>query len=152
MSAPPLEKTAATPRTECKSLLPDAVAAALANGGGKRKENVREDVAEESHDIPEATEESRDVGIEGPSAPNGAQPADKFPPGPSEILPNPLIEGMDPENIETGVLIPLKTVLEVQADHTVLQAYITRAPTKCASDVMEYVLVPSYPRLPRGLV
>lgn len=65
--------------------------------------------------------------------------ADKPPPGPSEIVPNPLIEGLDLEAIDKGVLIPLKTTLEVRQDHSVVPAYITRSPTKCASEVMKYV-------------
>ena len=63
--------------------------------------------------------------------------ADRPPPGPSEIIPNPLIEGIDHKALDKGVLIPLKTTLEVRQDHTVVPAYITRSPTKCASEVMK---------------
>ena len=63
--------------------------------------------------------------------------ADKPPPGPCEVVSNPLIEGTDHKTLDKGVLIPLKTTLEVRQDHTVVSAYITRTPTKCASDVMK---------------
>ena len=63
--------------------------------------------------------------------------ADKPPPGPSEVISNPLIERIDRKALDKGVLIPLKTTLEVRQDHQVLSAYITRAPTKCASEVMK---------------
>jgi len=150
MSAPPLEKTAATPRTEWKSLQLDGVVATatLANGERRGKENSREGLTDEPNPVSDAADEVRggeDAIVDGLSTSNGSQPADKFPPGPSEILSNPLLEGLDLGNIEKGILIPLKTVLEVRADHAVLQAYITRAPTKCASDVMEHVLIPNLP-------
>ena len=63
--------------------------------------------------------------------------ADRPPPGPSEIISNPLIEGIDHKALDKGVLIPLKTTLEVRQDHAVVSAYVTRAPTKCASEVMK---------------
>jgi hypothetical protein len=137
------EKTAATPRTEGKGVLPGGVAAVLPNGGGNGKENCQASALEpELQQTPAIVDNGIPVGagpIDAPTAPGYSQAVDKSPPGPSVIVPNPLIENLDPEAIEAGVLIPLKTVLEVRADHTVLQAYVTRAPTKCASDVMEYV-------------
>jgi tRNA-specific adenosine deaminase 3 len=35
-------------------------------------------------------------------------------------------------------LIPLKTTQEVRQDHTITHAYITRAPTRQANDVITY--------------
>ena len=64
--------------------------------------------------------------ITGPSAP-------RMSPG---ILPNPLIDGLLPQCSKRGVLIPLKTTQEVRQDHTIVQAFITRVPTKCANDVI----------------
>lgn len=63
--------------------------------------------------------------------------ADRPPPGPSEVLPNPLIQGIDYKALDKGVLIPLKTTLEVRQSHAVVSAYITRSPTRCASEVMK---------------
>lgn len=53
------------------------------------------------------------------------------------VLPNPLIDDLNPESLKKGVLIPLKTTQEVRQDHTIVQALITRAPTKSANDVLE---------------
>ncbi|KAL6824352.1 cytidine deaminase-like protein [Trichoderma sp. SZMC 28015] len=50
--------------------------------------------------------------------------------------PNPLIDDLRAQNLPRGVLIPLKTTQEVRQDHTIVQAYITRAPTKSANDVI----------------
>ncbi|SPO03422.1 related to TAD3 Subunit of tRNA-specific adenosine-34 deaminase [Cephalotrichum gorgonifer] len=66
--------------------------------------------------------------------------ADRPPPGPSEVVPNPLLEGIDHKAIDKGVLIPLKTTLEVRQDHSVVSAYITRSPTRCANELKEGVL------------
>ncbi|PKS06979.1 hypothetical protein jhhlp_005576 [Lomentospora prolificans] len=66
----------------------------------------------------------------------GSTGFDKPLPGPVQIHPNPLIEGIDVTSLQKGVLIPLKTTLEVRQDHDNVQAYITRAPTKCANEVM----------------
>lgn len=52
------------------------------------------------------------------------------------ILPNPLTDGLVPQCSKRGVLIPLKTTQEVRQDHTIVQAFITRVPTKCANDVI----------------
>ncbi|KND94087.1 tRNA-specific adenosine deaminase subunit tad3 [Tolypocladium ophioglossoides CBS 100239] len=52
------------------------------------------------------------------------------------ILPNPLTDDLKGTNLGQGVLIPLKTTQEVRQDHTIVQAYITRAPTKSANDVI----------------
>ncbi|RBR07691.1 hypothetical protein FVER53590_09526 [Fusarium verticillioides] len=56
--------------------------------------------------------------------------------GPSEILSNPLIDDLKEGHTRRGVLIPLKTTQEVRQDHTITHAYITRAPTKQANDVI----------------
>ncbi|KAG6038101.1 hypothetical protein E4U41_004551 [Claviceps citrina] len=50
--------------------------------------------------------------------------------------PNPLIDDLKPKHLGKGVLIPLKTTQEVRQDHTIVQAYITRAPTKSANEVI----------------
>lgn len=60
------------------------------------------------------------------------------------ILPNPLIDDLKGTNSGQGVLIPLKTTQEVRQDHTIVQAYITRAPTKSANDVITYVALPAW--------
>lgn len=52
------------------------------------------------------------------------------------VLPNPLIDDLNPGRLNKGVLIPLKTTQEVRQDHTIVQALITRAPTRCANDVL----------------
>lgn len=59
--------------------------------------------------------------------------------GPCEVSPNPLINDLKKEHLRRGVLIPLKTTQEVRQDHTIVQAWITRAPTKLANDVITYV-------------
>ncbi|KAH6608090.1 trna-specific adenosine deaminase subunit tad3 [Trichoderma cornu-damae] len=51
-------------------------------------------------------------------------------------LPNPLIDDLRAQNLPRGVLIPLKTTQEVYQDHTIVQAIITRAPTKSANDIV----------------
>lgn len=56
--------------------------------------------------------------------------------GPCEVAPNPLIDDLKPNNLRRGVLIPLKTTQEVRQDHVIVQAWITRAPTKLANDVI----------------
>lgn len=53
------------------------------------------------------------------------------------VLPNPLTDDLNPDSLKKGVLIPLKTTQEVRQDHTIVQALITRAPTKSANDVLE---------------
>lgn len=55
--------------------------------------------------------------------------------------PNPLIDDLRAQNLPRGVLIPLKTTQEVRQDHTIVQAYITRAPTKSANDVITQVFI-----------
>lgn len=66
------------------------------------------------------------------------------PPGPKEKpdppglgLENILVKDLVSSHMNLGVLIPLKTNLEVRQDHTLVQAYITRAPTKSANDVVK---------------
>ncbi|KAH7133203.1 cytidine deaminase-like protein [Dactylonectria estremocensis] len=58
------------------------------------------------------------------------------PEGPCEVTPNPLIDDLNPDKLRRGVLIPLKTTQEVRQDHVIVQAWITRAPTKQANDVI----------------
>ncbi|KAH7153233.1 cytidine deaminase-like protein [Dactylonectria macrodidyma] len=58
------------------------------------------------------------------------------PEGPCEVVPNPLIDDLNPDKLRRGVLIPLKTTQEVRQDHVIVQAWITRAPTKQANDVI----------------
>ncbi|KOS22628.1 hypothetical protein ESCO_001749 [Escovopsis weberi] len=55
---------------------------------------------------------------------------------PKIILPNPIIDDLRAQTLPQGVLIPLKTTQEVRQDHMIVQAYITRAPTKSANDVI----------------
>ncbi|ODA80944.1 hypothetical protein RJ55_03904 [Drechmeria coniospora] len=52
------------------------------------------------------------------------------------IAPNPLTDDLKEVHRRRGVLIPLKTTQEVRQDHTISAAYITRAPTKSANDVI----------------
>ncbi|RSL50414.1 hypothetical protein BHE90_011532 [Fusarium euwallaceae] len=56
--------------------------------------------------------------------------------GPSEIVPNVLIDDLKESHTNRGVLIPLKTTQEVRQDHTITHAFITRAPTKQANEVI----------------
>jgi hypothetical protein len=55
---------------------------------------------------------------------------------PAEIVPHPMVDGLIEKHHRKGVLIPLKTTLELRQDHTLVQAYITRAPTKAANNVV----------------
>lgn len=52
------------------------------------------------------------------------------------VLPNPLIDDIKSMQPKRGVLIPLKTTQEVRQDHTIVHAFITRAPTKSANEVI----------------
>jgi tRNA-specific adenosine deaminase 3 len=66
-----------------------------------------------------------------------ASPRDVNKPDPPGVgLQNELVQDLVPSHLGRGVLIPLKTTLEVRQDHTLVQAYITRAPTKSANDVV----------------
>lgn len=58
---------------------------------------------------------------------------------PCEVAPNPLVDDLSPKHLRRGVLIPLKTTQEVRQDHVIVQAWITRAPTKQANDVITFV-------------
>lgn len=49
-----------------------------------------------------------------------------------------LVKDLLPDNVKHGVLIPLKTTLELRDTHSCGQALITRAPTKSASMVIGY--------------
>ncbi|ROT40307.1 cytidine deaminase-like protein [Sodiomyces alkalinus F11] len=57
------------------------------------------------------------------------------PTGPDVVQPHALIDDL-PKQLGGGVLVPLKTTLEIRQDHTVVRAYITRAPTKAANDII----------------
>ncbi|KAG9256406.1 cytidine deaminase-like protein [Emericellopsis atlantica] len=72
------------------------------------------------------------------------EPEDTAPPEPPKdpklrrrVLPNPITDALSPQHLKQGVLIPLKTTQEVRQDHTIVQALITRAPTKSANVVLE---------------
>ena len=52
------------------------------------------------------------------------------------VAPNHLTDHFKQNNLKRGVLIPLKTTQEVRQDHTIVQALITRVPTKSANDVI----------------
>ncbi|KAL9942466.1 tRNA-specific adenosine deaminase subunit tad3 [Verticillium nonalfalfae] len=56
--------------------------------------------------------------------------------GPDAVQPHPLINDLIPDHLGGGVLIPLKTTLEVRQDHTIVHGLITRAPTKSANEVI----------------
>ncbi|PHH69780.1 hypothetical protein CDD80_6505 [Ophiocordyceps camponoti-rufipedis] len=62
--------------------------------------------------------------------------ADSQPGRRSGILPNPLVDELSKSCAGRGVLIPLKTTQEVRQDHVIVQAYMTRVPTKSANDVI----------------
>lgn len=57
--------------------------------------------------------------------------------GPDVIQPHPLIDELLPQQLGRGVLIPLKTTLEIRQDHTIVQALLTRAPAKSTNDVVK---------------
>lgn len=78
-----------------------------------------------------------DCSDHGGNTPAGAPPADAAPHSkPVGIIPSPLINEFRQTHRRRGVLIPLKTTQEVRQDHTVVAAYITRAPSKSANDVI----------------
>ncbi|CAI0651149.1 unnamed protein product [Colletotrichum noveboracense] len=56
--------------------------------------------------------------------------------GPDVIQPHPLVDELLPQQLGRGVLIPLKTTLEIRQDHTIVQALLTRAPAKSTNDVV----------------
>lgn len=53
-----------------------------------------------------------------------------------------LVQDLLPPIIDHGVLIPLKTTLEIRDDHVYGQALITRAPLRATSLVVKYVYIP----------
>lgn len=61
---------------------------------------------------------------------------------PGGVLPNPLVDDFKETHARRGILIPLKTTQEVRQDHVIVQAYITRAPTKSANEVIMCVSRP----------
>ena len=72
----------------------------------------------------------------GANAPNETALADSESLKVVGVAPNPLLDDFRDKNRPRGVLIPLKTTQEVRQDHTIVTAYITRAPTKSANDVI----------------
>lgn len=69
--------------------------------------------------------------------PRGSPGPKEKPDPPGLGLENVLVKDLVPSHMNLGVLIPLKTNLEVRQDHTLVQAYITRAPTRSANDVVK---------------
>lgn len=57
--------------------------------------------------------------------------------GPDVIQPHALIDHLLPQQLGRGVLIPLKTTLEIRQDHTIVQALITRAPSTSTNNVVK---------------
>lgn len=57
--------------------------------------------------------------------------------GPDAIQPHVLIDRLVPQQLGRGVLIPLKTTLEIRQDHTIVQALITRAPSTSTNNVVK---------------
>ncbi len=55
----------------------------------------------------------------------------------------PVTKSLIPEHIESGVLIPLKTTLELRDDHQCGQVLITRSPIRSTSAVIGYVREPA---------
>lgn len=95
---------------------------------------------------PSMSDEASPVeGLPAEDAPAGPSGPKEKPDPPGLGLENILVKDLVPSHMNLGVLIPLKTNLEVRQDHTLVQAYITRAPTKSANDVVKYVLLPSSP-------
>lgn len=47
-----------------------------------------------------------------------------------------VVKDMLPDDVHHGVLIPLKTTLELRDDHSCIQTLITRAPVKSANAVI----------------
>lgn len=77
-----------------------------------------------------------DLGISPAEAQETPPEPPKDPKQRRRVLQNPLIDDLNPDHLKRGVLIPLKTTQEVRQDHTIVQALITRAPTKSANDVL----------------
>lgn len=59
---------------------------------------------------------------------------------------DPIVQELIRETPGHGVLIPLKTTLELGEDHVSGRVLITRAPTKCANPVITYAanLIPNH--------
>jgi hypothetical protein len=88
--------------------------------------------------IPVVRSEKAYVSTSAPSTETAEVPAEqpKDPRLRRRALPNPLVDNLNIQKSKTGVLIPLKTTQEVRQDYTIIQALITRAPTKLANDVL----------------
>ena len=56
---------------------------------------------------------------------------------------DPVIQQLVQSDVEHGVLIPLKTTLELRDDHVTGRVLITRAPVKAANPAIRYI--PSLP-------
>jgi tRNA-specific adenosine deaminase 3 len=52
---------------------------------------------------------------------------------------DPIAQTLLPEALEDGILIPLKTTLELRDDHTCTTVLITRAPVKSANSLITCV-------------
>jgi hypothetical protein len=74
---------------------------------------------------------------EGSDEGSGSSGSTIKPDAPGLGLENILVKDLVPSHLGRGVLIPLKTNLEVCQDHTFVPAYITRAPMKLANDIMK---------------
>jgi tRNA-specific adenosine deaminase 3 len=55
----------------------------------------------------------------------------------------PIVQELIQDTPGHGVLIPLKTTLELGEDHVSGRVLITRAPTKCANPVITYAASPT---------
>lgn len=49
---------------------------------------------------------------------------------------DPVTKRILPEQLQNGILVPLKTTLELKDNLSLGQAYITRAPTRLTNDVV----------------
>ena len=58
---------------------------------------------------------------------------------------DPIVQDLVRGDIEHGVLIPLKTTLELRDDHVTGRVLITRAPVKAANPAIRYARLPHPP-------
>ncbi|CAI6098588.1 unnamed protein product [Clonostachys chloroleuca] len=97
------------------------------------KTEVKTELSTETNDVKAV--DSPDVGSQSHVVEAPPEPP-KDPRLRRRVLPNPIVDDLTQANFKRGVLIPLKTTQEVRQDHTIVQATITRAPTKSANDVL----------------
>ena len=71
---------------------------------------------------------------------NGGDPDMPRPVVAAEVIPHPIVNDYVDQHRRKGVLIPLKTTLELRQDHTLTRAYITRAPIKAANNIVRLVV------------